>query len=208
MPVQLARRRALRKINPSEISRQCVSPIWRGECSDELAAFRCGVEACGRVAPIRPMAPCNLQIGGEPHGQVREPLRGLWWKVWPRLPSPLGAALLPQSLQGQLSCEIREGLCALAKVVRQFGSGSWHRLRSVPSAARALSSSAAGIGHSFEISGRFPVPRLIVQTRQIGLGPGPVGHFRSGTVPIVRHFIAGKRHGIRAPHPFPGPAHA
>jgi hypothetical protein len=59
----------------------------------------------------------NLQIGGEFHDQVGEPLRKLWGKVWPRLPQPLGPALLPQSLQGRFPCENSEGLCAHEKVV-------------------------------------------------------------------------------------------
>jgi hypothetical protein len=42
----------------------------------------------------------NLQIGGEFHDQVGEPLRKLWRKVWSCLPPPLGPALLSQSLQG------------------------------------------------------------------------------------------------------------
>jgi hypothetical protein len=127
-----------------------------GECGDEFVAFHYGVEACGRFAPIRPMAPCNLQIGGEPHGQVREPLRRLWWKVRARLPSPLGVALLPQGLQDQLPCEIREGLRAHEKVVWRSGSGSRlasteiHNVRSSGS-RRVLSKP----GNSFDINGRF-----------------------------------------------------
>src|ERR1700704_3227073 len=62
------------------------------------------------------IGPTNLQIGGEPHDQVRQPLRELWRKVWPCLPLSLGAALLPQSLQGQLPRENSQGLCVHQKV--------------------------------------------------------------------------------------------
>ena len=37
----------------------------------------------------------QLQIGGEFHDQVGEPLRKLWGKVWFGLPPSLGPALLP-----------------------------------------------------------------------------------------------------------------
>ena len=59
----------------------------------------------------------NLQIGGEFHDQFGEPLRKLWGKVWSCLPSPLGPALLSQSLQGRFPCENSEGSCAHEKVV-------------------------------------------------------------------------------------------
>src|SRR6516165_4479239 len=55
--------------------------------------------------------------GGERHDQVGEPLFILWRKVRPCLSLPLGPALLPQSVQGQLPCENGEGLCVHAKVV-------------------------------------------------------------------------------------------
>src|SRR5258708_36059260 len=42
---------------------------------------------------------------------------GLWWKVRSCLLPPLGPPLLPQNLQGQLSCENEEGPCVHEKVV-------------------------------------------------------------------------------------------
>jgi hypothetical protein len=60
----------------------------------------------------------RLQIGGEAHDQLGKPLRKLWRAIRSRLPSPLGAALLPQSLQGQLSCKNRQGMRAHKKVAR------------------------------------------------------------------------------------------
>ena len=51
------------------------------------------------------------------HDQIRETLFALWWKVRPYLLPPLGPALLPQSLQRQLHCKGREGLCTPEKVV-------------------------------------------------------------------------------------------
>src|SRR3981189_3552878 len=63
------------------------------------------------------MGATSLQTGGEHHGQDRRPLCKLWWKVRSCLPSPLGAAVLPQSLQDQLPCKNSQGLCAHEKVV-------------------------------------------------------------------------------------------
>src|SRR5262245_628933 len=54
---------------------------------------------------------------GERHDQVGEPLFILWRKVRSCLSLPLGLALLPQSLQGELPCENGEGLCVHATVV-------------------------------------------------------------------------------------------
>src|SRR5687767_14425147 len=54
----------------------------------------------------------------EPHDQVEEPLCRLRGKVWPRLPPSSGPALLPQSLQGQLSCENSERACVHEKMAR------------------------------------------------------------------------------------------
>jgi hypothetical protein len=51
------------------------------------------------------------------HDQVGEPLHTLRGKVRSCLPSPLGPALLPQSLQGQFSCQNGEGPCAHEKMV-------------------------------------------------------------------------------------------
>ena len=53
---------------------------------------------------------------GQSHDQIRETLFTLWWKVRPYLLPPLGPALLPQSLQRQLHCKGREGLCTPEKV--------------------------------------------------------------------------------------------
>src|SRR5215472_4413565 len=55
--------------------------------------------------------------GGERHDQVGEPLFILWWKIRSGLSLPLGPALLPQSLQGQLPCKNGEGPCVHEKVV-------------------------------------------------------------------------------------------
>src|SRR5215475_13878208 len=76
------------------------------------AALRCrqARSADGAAVPT----PATL---GERHDQVGEPLFVLWWKVRSCLSLPLGPALLPQSLQGQLPCENGEGPCVHAKVV-------------------------------------------------------------------------------------------
>src|SRR6516225_2323416 len=58
-----------------------------------------------------------LPPGGERHDLVGEPLFILWWKIRPCLSLPLGPALLPQSLQGQLPCENGEGPCVHETVV-------------------------------------------------------------------------------------------
>src|SRR5262249_52355508 len=52
------------------------------------------------------------------HAQAGESLHRLWRQARPGFPSSLGPALLPQGLQGQLSCKIRERSCADEKVVR------------------------------------------------------------------------------------------
>src|SRR5262245_63385278 len=85
------------------------------------AALRCrqarsadGVEVRRRNQIRRRATPAT---GGERHDQVGEPLFILWRKVRPCLSLPLGPALLPQSLQGQLPCENGEGPCVHAKVV-------------------------------------------------------------------------------------------
>ena len=52
------------------------------------------------------------------HDHIRETLFTLWWKVRPYLLPALGLALLPQSLQRQLHCRSREGLCTPEKVAR------------------------------------------------------------------------------------------
>src|SRR6478672_11071488 len=57
------------------------------------------------------------RTGGERHDQIEESLFKLWRKVWSCPLPPLGSALLPQSLQGQLPCENGEGLCVPKKVV-------------------------------------------------------------------------------------------
>src|SRR5215471_8672537 len=69
-------------------------------------------------------------IRGERHDQVGEPLFILWRKVRSCLSLPLGPALLPQSLQGQLPCENGEGLCVHAKVVWLLASS--RRISSLP----------------------------------------------------------------------------
>jgi hypothetical protein len=61
------------------------------------------------------LTPANPE--GERRDQIAESLFKLWWKVRSCLPPPLGLALLPQSLQGQLPCENGEGLCMYEKVV-------------------------------------------------------------------------------------------
>jgi hypothetical protein len=60
------------------------------------------------------LTPANPE--GERRDQIAESLFKLWWKVRSCLPPPLGLALLPQSLQGQLPCENGEGLCVHEKV--------------------------------------------------------------------------------------------
>jgi hypothetical protein len=92
----------------------------RQYANSPFAALRCWAHSA--MKPNRPMAPyymgaTNLQIGGERHGQDRRPLCKLWWKVRSCLSSPLGAAVLPQSLQNQLPCKNSQGLCAHEKVV-------------------------------------------------------------------------------------------
>ena len=81
----------------------------------------------------RVVARISLQIGGELHDQVGEPLRKLWQEVWSRPPQPLGSALLPKSLQIRLRCENSDGPYTHAKVVwtvrivegfrRKYGEG-------------------------------------------------------------------------------------
>src|SRR3981081_2990816 len=65
-----------------------------------FAALRCWAHSA-----MKSSRPTSLQIVGEHHGQVGRPLCKLCWKVWSCLPSPLGAAVLPQSLQDQLPCK-------------------------------------------------------------------------------------------------------
>jgi hypothetical protein len=60
-------------------------------------------------------APCGQARDGQSHDQIRETLFTLWWKVRPYLLPPLGPSLLPQSLQRQLHCKSREGLCTPEK---------------------------------------------------------------------------------------------
>ncbi len=67
--------------------------------------------------PTPRKVPCGHVGAEQSHDQIRETLFTLWWKVRPYLPPPLGPALLPQSLQRQLHCKGREGLCTPEKVV-------------------------------------------------------------------------------------------
>ena len=79
-------------------------------------------------------------LTGQAHEQVGELLRRLWRQARSCFPSSLGPSLLPQSLQGQLSCKVSEGPCAHEKVVRRSPS------RSDP--PRVLTNAAIGGPHS------------------------------------------------------------
>ena len=79
-------------------------------------------------------------LTGQAHEQVGESLRRLWQQARSCFPSSLGPSLLPQSLQGQLSCKISEEPCAHEKVVRRSPS------RSDP--PRVLTNAAIGGPHS------------------------------------------------------------
>jgi len=60
----------------------------------------------------------SLQAGGESDVQIGKPLCELWRKVWSRLLSLLGPALLPQGVQSQLSRQECQGPRPHAQVVR------------------------------------------------------------------------------------------
>ena len=74
-----------------------------------------GAHGVRRLNEIRPCSP--PQTGGERHDEIGESLFELWRKIRSCLLPPLGSALLPQSLQGQLPCENGERLCMHEKVV-------------------------------------------------------------------------------------------
>ena len=103
--------------------------------------------ACKRKRDLPP-------IGGEPHDQVGEPLCKLWWKVWSCLPSPLGAAVLPQSLQDQLPCKNSQGLCAHEKVVWHVSSRG--DVDEEPVRRRAVVAATRSPRHCGTVSQRFP----------------------------------------------------
>ena len=67
--------------------------------------------------PTPQKAPRQHVRAEQSHDRIRETLFTLRWKVRPYLLPPLGPALLPQSLQRQLHCKGREGLCTPEKVV-------------------------------------------------------------------------------------------
>ena len=75
----------------------------------------------------------RLQIGEGAHDQLGEALRKLWRTIRSRLPSLLGIALLPQSLQGQLPCKNCQGPRAHKKVARLAVLGPRQSAGSVPS---------------------------------------------------------------------------
>ena len=62
--------------------------------------------------------PASISTHGQAHEQVGESLRRLSRQARSCFPSSLGPSLLPQSLQGQLSCKISARPCAHEKVVR------------------------------------------------------------------------------------------
>ena len=62
--------------------------------------------------------PASISTHGQAHEQVGESLRRLWRQARSCFPSSLGPSLLPQSLQGQLSCKVSARPCAHEKVVR------------------------------------------------------------------------------------------
>jgi hypothetical protein len=102
----------LQKINSREISRQCVAHY--------ISATR-GAGLPPQPSPTRCECDGGLQaypLTGQAHAQAGESVRGLWRQARSCFPSSLGPSLLPQGLQGQLSCKIRERACAHEKVVR------------------------------------------------------------------------------------------
>src|SRR5262249_26455443 len=101
----------LQRINSADSPQQYGLPISGGTAALPLAAHRVkrveGGTDTARFVAIRAAREddvINLQNVEGSYGQVGKPLRKLWRQVWPRLLLPLGPALLPQTLQGQLPC--------------------------------------------------------------------------------------------------------
>jgi hypothetical protein len=99
---------ALRNINLVETLRQLPLTYLR-EHTSQIESDVKEFLVCRLAGRPREHGATRLQIGGEAHGQLgKQPLRKLWRTIRSRLPSPLGSALLPQSLQGQLPCKNRQ----------------------------------------------------------------------------------------------------